>query len=69
LKVLVNEKSKIDQQENINEESNDVKIIKEAFEAFGKVWPIGSPTEFGWKFQDSLSGLNEFEFTKIKKLE
>ena len=42
---------------------------KEAFEAFGKVWPIGSPTEFGWKFQDSLSGLNEFEFTKIKKLE
>ncbi len=42
---------------------------KEAFEAFGKLWPMGIPTEFGWRFQDSLSGLNEFELMKIKKLD
>lgn len=38
------------------------------FEAFGKLWPIGMPTEIGWKFNDQNSGLVNFEFCKIKKL-
>ena len=40
----------------------------DGYEPFGKMWPIGMPTETGWKFNDSKSGLVEFEFTKLKKL-
>lgn len=34
---------------------------EQPFEAFGKLYPVGSPTEFGWKFED-------LEISKIKKL-
>lgn len=39
------------------------------FEAFGKLWPTGESLEFGWKFDDEKTGLFDFEFYKIKKLE
>lgn len=38
------------------------------FEAFGKLWPTGESLEFGWKFNDEKTGLNDFEYYKIKKL-
>lgn len=38
------------------------------FEAFGRIWPSGMPTEFGWKFNDDMAGLGGLEFAKIKKL-
>lgn len=39
-----------------------------SFEAFGKLWPVGEATEFGWLFQEEKWGLKNFEFAKIKKL-
>jgi hypothetical protein len=42
--------------------------LVDQYEPFGKMWPLGMPTETGWKFNDSKSGLVEFEFTKLKKL-
>jgi hypothetical protein len=42
--------------------------LVDQYEPFGKMWPIGMPTEFGWRFNDSSSGLVEFEFAKLKKL-
>ena len=38
------------------------------FEAFGRIWPLGMPTEFGWKFKEDNAGLGGLEFAKIKKL-
>jgi hypothetical protein len=38
------------------------------FEAFGKLWPKGMSTEFGWKFNEENIGLNGLEVAKIKKL-
>lgn len=38
------------------------------FEAFGKIWPKGMPTEFGWKFKEENLGLAGLEVAKIKKL-
>lgn len=38
------------------------------FEAFGKLWPWGQATEFGWRFDDETPGLTGFEFARIKKL-
>ena len=38
------------------------------FEAVGKMWPMGGPTEFGWEFDDDSIGPGHFYFTKLKKL-
>lgn len=38
------------------------------FEAFGKIWPKGMSTEFGWKFTEENIGLQGLEIAKIKKL-
>lgn len=38
------------------------------FEAFGKLWPVGEATEFGWRFDSEESGLTKFETAKLKKL-
>lgn len=38
------------------------------FEALGRPWPYGGPTEFGWKFNEVHFGLSHFEFVKIRKL-
>lgn len=38
------------------------------FEAFGKIWPKGMATEFGWKFKEENLGLQGLEIAKIKKL-
>lgn len=46
---------------------NTVRFSGITFEAFGKLWPYGEATEFGWKFQEEELGLNNFYFFKIKK--
>lgn len=38
------------------------------FEAFGRIWPVGMATEFGWTFTDEETGLKNFEVMKLKKL-
>lgn len=38
------------------------------FEAFGKLWPKGMSTEFGWKFKEDYLGIAGLEVAKIKKL-
>jgi hypothetical protein len=38
------------------------------FEAFGRLWPYGMSTEFGWRFKEKEWGLENFEMAKIKKL-
>lgn len=38
------------------------------FEAFGKIFPIGEATEYGWRFDQEDLGLGRFEIVKIKKL-
>ena len=45
-----------------------VDLIPGDFEAFGKLWPYGEPTEFGWRFKEAQWGLGGFEFVKLKKL-
>lgn len=45
-----------------------INVTMDRAEPFGKVWPVGVPTEIGWKFNDSRSGLIEFEIAKLKKL-
>ena len=35
---------------------------------FGKLWPVGMPTEIGWKFNERELGLEDFEFAKLRKL-
>lgn len=45
-----------------------VNLAPEDFEAFGKLWPFGEPTEFGWRFKEAQWGLQNFNFMKIKKL-
>lgn len=37
------------------------------FEAFGKLWPYGEATEFGWRFGPDIQGLSGFEFAKLRK--
>lgn len=48
--------------------SGKIDLGDKKFEAFGKLWPIGEATEFGWKFNSKVSGLENFEFAKVKKL-
>ncbi len=45
-----------------------IDLNHEEFEAFGKLWPFGEATEFGWRFTEEEWGLNPYEFAKIKKL-
>ena len=35
---------------------------------FGKLWPVGMPTEIGWQFDETNLGLDNFSFAKLKKL-
>lgn len=46
------------------------KISVEGFaaEPFGKLWPYGEATEWGWRFTEEVWGLYQFEFVKVKKL-
>ncbi len=48
--------------------SIQIDLEHEEFEAFGKRWPFGGPTEFGWRFKEEEWGLNNYEFAKIRKL-
>lgn len=48
--------------------SIQIDLEHEEFEAFGKRWPFGGPTEFGWRFTEEEWGLSNFEFAKIRKL-
>lgn len=45
-----------------------IEVPKKPFEAFGKLWPFGAPTEFGWAFTEEDLGLDDFYFSKFKKL-
>jgi hypothetical protein len=45
-----------------------IEAPKKPYEVFGKLWPWGSPTEFGWFFQENDLGLDNFYFSKFKKL-
>lgn len=45
-----------------------IDLSYEEFEAFGKRWPYGQPTEFGWRFKEEEWGLKDYEFAKIRKL-
>ncbi len=51
-----------------DKESIRIDLEHEEFEAFGKRWPFGMPTEFGWRFNQEEWGLDNFEFAKIRKL-
>jgi hypothetical protein len=42
--------------------------VRGKFEAFGKLWPVGEATEFGWKFNNNEWGLEDFEICKLQKL-
>lgn len=46
---------------------SSLKLSAGKFEAFGKLWPSGEPTEFGWRFGKETPELSGFEFAKIKK--
>lgn len=45
-----------------------IELDYEEYEAFGKRWPFGESTEFGWKFKEEEWGLLNYEFLKIRKL-
>ncbi len=45
-----------------------IDLEHEEFEPFGKLWPLGASTEFGWRFEEDDLGLSHYEFTKIRKL-
>lgn len=45
-----------------------INLTRYNFEAFGKIWPFGEATEFGWHFNVAELGLENFYFVKIKKL-
>jgi hypothetical protein len=45
-----------------------IELPQRPFEAFGKLWPFGNPTEFGWAFNQEDLGLEDFYFSKFKKL-
>lgn len=45
-----------------------IDLEHEEFEAFGKLWPYGESTEFGWRFKEEEWGLAHYEFAKIRKL-
>lgn len=45
-----------------------IDLEHEEFEAFGKLWPYGESTEFGWRFAEEEWGLSQYEFAKIRKL-
>lgn len=51
-----------------DKDSIQINLEHEEFEAFGKRWPFGVPTEFGWRFKEEEWGLNNYEFAKIRKL-
>lgn len=46
----------------------EIDLEQEEFEAFGKLWPFGESTEFGWRFKEDQWGFTQYEFAKIRKL-
>jgi hypothetical protein len=46
----------------------EIDLEQEKFEAFGKLWPFGESTEFGWRFKEDQWGFTQYEFAKIRKL-
>lgn len=48
-------------------DNKTMKLSDKKFEAFGKLWPSGEPTEFGWRFGKETPELSGLEFAKIKK--